>query len=732
MASRSFFNRHSRLLAFLGVLLVTGGLTTLLFQEARAVSISFSTAPTSVTSTDATFVVDVTIPSGQIVPITAVDAIIESRNPNRNDKFDPVLVGSSRCAMLGFTAQGCPSQAPLTRLRGTTDLIRSITFDSAAQASTGYSLTTGYFGYGTLTGTRTGYGYDLNSPAFTASGNLRGYGYGYDTGDVATFNIGLGSGYGYADGGVRLRFSVVVISGALAPGTIHWLTVVLQTGSATIGELSSPFTEFLVGTGGGGGGGSGGGGGAVGGAATVSVAVAGSTATATITGVAGNTATIDLSGLNSVLGTLTLTLAQALTNAQVTVTTSPTPTEGAIAVPTGFNSFLYLSINVPAGAASGGSLTFTLTNAQMGANPPASVTMLHFVNGAWVSVPTAVSTTGPSGATFTATLPSFSPFAIAFDTAPPSIANLRPPDGSSATTRPLIAASLQDNRGINTAVTRMTVDGQVVTATVTATEILYTPPVALTIGTHRVEVQTTDLSGFSANRSWTFNAAAAADNVAPTVTPRSPARDGFTNNNRPAIAADYADNLGIDTTKVTATVDGAAASAPSISATGISFTPATALTDGRHTVTVTVADTSGNSGFATWSFTVDTALPLIDRVEPADGGTANSLRPTIKAVYSDPLSGIATDKVTMSVDGTAVTPTAGAGEATYTPGSDLAQGRHTVRVDVEDKAGNKASKEWTFTAVAQPQDFTLIIVLVLVLIAIVAGAGWWYMKNKKP
>lgn len=726
MSKAGAFRSHARITAFVGVLVVTSGLATLLLQDARAINVQYVSPPNTVATTSTTsFTVDVTVPSNERIPITSVEVALEQRNPSRTDKVSPILIGVARCPMIGNIGQGCPTNEPIQRRDGVVTWLTSVTFSAAFQRNTGTSINTGYFGYGVLSGTRTGYGYDTVSPQI--GGGQTGYGYGYEHNDRSAFNIGDGYGYGYADGGLTLRFTVVVSGATLTAGTTYFLTTVLNTGSGVIGDLSSPFTEFQANTPGGGGSGSGGGGGAAGGAITVTPTVSGRTATAAITGSSGTVVNVPLTALNAALGTLTLTLAKDVTNAQVTVTTSDTPTEGATAIPTGFGSFLYLSINAPSGAVSGGQLTFTLTPAQLGPNAPASVALLHFVNNAWTSLTTTAGATTAAGTTFTATMPSFSPFAIVFDQAPPAVSNLRPPEGSSATTRPLIAASLADNRGINTAVTRMLVDGQAVAATVTASEILYTPAVALSLGTHTVTVQATDVSGFTANRTWTFNAAQAADSVAPTVTPKSPARDGFTNNPRPAIAADYSDNLGIDTTKVTVSIDGAPAASPTITPTGVSVTPAVGLTDGRHTVTVTVADTSGNSNFATWSFTVDTALPTFAAIEPAEGAVTGP-RPTIRATYADALSGIDTAKVVMMLDGQAVAAQAAAGSATFTPPGDLKAGSHTVKVDVTDMAGNTASRTWTFTSGAGGDNF--LIVLVLIALIVVGGVGYWYWSTK--
>jgi hypothetical protein len=68
---------------------------------------------------------------------------------------------------------------------------------------------------------------------------------------------------------------------------------------------------------------------------------------------------------------------------------------------------------------------------------------------------------------------------------------------------------------------------------------------------------------------------------------------------------------------------------------GVSYTPAAALSDGEHTVYLEVADASNNSNTAntTWSFTVDTELPVITH-ESVTSGTAG-VKITITATITD-------------------------------------------------------------------------------------------------
>ena len=60
-----------------------------------------------------------------------------------------------------------------------------------------------------------------------------------------------------------------------------------------------------------------------------------------------------------------------------------------------------------------------------------------------------------------------------------------------------------------------------------------------------------------------------------------------------------------------------------MTAQGVSYTPATALADGPHQVALTVRDQAGNQAAASWSFTIDTAPPVISITSLADGSFTN-------------------------------------------------------------------------------------------------------------
>lgn len=94
----------------------------------------------------------------------------------------------------------------------------------------------------------------------------------------------------------------------------------------------------------------------------------------------------------------------------------------------------------------------------------------------------------------------------------------------------------------------------------------------------------------------------------------------------------------------------------------------------------------------------DTEPPVIGTVFPTPGETVNEAKPTIRATYTDPLSGIAIRSVVLKVDGADVTGSAAvtSGEIVYTPASPLKNGSHSVELSLRDGAGNRARKSWNF------------------------------------
>ncbi len=204
------------------------------------------------------------------------------------------------------------------------------------------------------------------------------------------------------------------------------------------------------------------------------------------------------------------------------------------------------------------------------------------------------------------------------DTTPPVITNLQPPDSSTTSDKtPTISADYSDASGIDTGSVYLEVDGADVTsqATITASDVTYTPAVPLLDGIRTVYLEVQDASTNSnlAVASWSFTVdTTVPDTTPPVITNLQPPDSSTTNDNTPTISADYSDISGIDTSTVLLEVDTIdVTSSATVTASGVTYTPVAALADAVHTVYLEVGDNTltGNLATETWTFTVDTFVP---------------------------------------------------------------------------------------------------------------------------
>jgi hypothetical protein len=174
-------------------------------------------------------------------------------------------------------------------------------------------------------------------------------------------------------------------------------------------------------------------------------------------------------------------------------------------------------------------------------------------------------------------------------------------------------------------------------------------------------------------------------------------------------------------TTVTVVIDGVAGDSTSTDNSGNwALTPTTPLADGSHTVRARATDGAGNTGpdSDTNTFTVDTTPPAAPVVTtPADGAVTADARPA--------LGGTAEPDITIDVyvDDEVVGSTiadAGTGDWSFTPGTALADGPHTLKAVARDAVGNHSadSNRHSFTVdttsppapvVTSPQDGSVVV-----------------------
>lgn len=218
----------------------------------------------------------------------------------------------------------------------------------------------------------------------------------------------------------------------------------------------------------------------------------------------------------------------------------------------------------------------------------------------------------------------------------------------------------------------------------------------LTSGEHIVETTVTDVADNTAQAKWSFVVelipAPPEDTTPPQITVVSP--QGTIKTPTATIIVSATDESGIGSVSVKldegdavdATLDGSVAT---LTVDG--------LTDGEHSVEVTVADAAAtpNTAQAKWSFIVelppgDTTPPQITSVSPL--GTIYENNVTLLVSATDE-SGMA-DDVAFVLNGTDVAGTlAGGAQAT------AEAGENTVKATVTDTVGNEATVQWTFNVV---------------------------------
>ena len=297
-------------------------------------------------------------------------------------------------------------------------------------------------------------------------------------------------------------------------------------------------------------------------------------------------------------------------------------------------------------------------------------------------------------------------FAVAKDTIPPVVATYSPL-GIIRTDRPIAAATVTDASGIKTSSLTIIIagvpgnQGTGRRSSPTSTTVTFTPSIAVTPGPYTARVTVEDVHGNRTEAEWQFTVEL--DVTPPSITTSSP--HGVIRSDKPIISVSASDDMsGVDTIEIgvkgegNQTVEGV--TSVRSDKTSATFTPAASLTSGTYTVDVKLADMRGNKASGQWQFTVelDTIPPSITITRPMQEHTENR-RPTVSASYTDNLSGVDAESITLSLDGAAIEPDAvSETQVMFTPTFDLTFGQHTVKLEVSDMApsANTAVQEWSF------------------------------------
>lgn len=172
-----------------------------------------------------------------------------------------------------------------------------------------------------------------------------------------------------------------------------------------------------------------------------------------------------------------------------------------------------------------------------------------------------------------------------------------------------------------------------------------------------------------------------------------PVADSIINTNTPTIELHYSSDGTIDTGSVAIKHNDTVLTADCIATqTEASCPLSAALPNGEITLTVTVADTSGNiSEPSQVMFTVDTVAPVITITNPADGIMTNIARLTISGTLDE-----SAPTLTLNHNGELTTLRTDSGNA-FSHALTLAEGGNAITVTAVDSAGNSGSDHITVT-----------------------------------
>lgn len=195
------------------------------------------------------------------------------------------------------------------------------------------------------------------------------------------------------------------------------------------------------------------------------------------------------------------------------------------------------------------------------------------------------------------------------------------------------------------------------------------------------------------------------ERVAPVITILSPSSGAYvTNSKQPVVftVVDEDGGSGIDLNTLVVKQDGTAVASSTIATTAITngysvtYTPASALADGSHTVTVDISDHDGNAATQkSTTYKVDTVPPTLNITAPTDGlitaSSALNIVGKTNDVTSSPVS------ITIKLNGTDQGSVTVGSDGSFSKSVTLSDGSNTIEITATDAAGKASSVTRTVT-----------------------------------
>lgn len=186
------------------------------------------------------------------------------------------------------------------------------------------------------------------------------------------------------------------------------------------------------------------------------------------------------------------------------------------------------------------------------------------------------------------------------------------------------------------------------------------------------------------------------ETIAPVITIVSPSAGAYVTNNRPPIVCnvvDEANGSGINLSSLSVKVDGNTIPVTTTAITNgysVTATPATALADGTHTLTVDVKDNDGNAAVQrTSTFKLDTIPPTLNISSPVVSLITNRAALTVQGVTND--AGSSPVTVVITLNGTNQGTVTVNADGSFSKAVTLVEGTNTIIVTARDSAGKTSS-----------------------------------------
>lgn len=219
---------------------------------------------------------------------------------------------------------------------------------------------------------------------------------------------------------------------------------------------------------------------------------------------------------------------------------------------------------------------------------------------------------------------------------------------------------------------------------------------------YNVTVEATNDADTSASASGTTMASLrlrVLEKIKPVITITSPSSGAYVTNNKQAVIFTITDEVngsGVNLSTVVVKLDNTAVPAAQITNTAITngyrftYTPATALSDGSHTITVNASDYDGNAAVQkSTTFKVDTVAPVLNVTAPANNLITNKASLTITGTTNDVTSSPVT--VTIKLNNTDQGAVTVGSNGAFSKQITLAEGSNTITITATDSAGKATS-----------------------------------------